>query len=48
MNLKHDNNAILYYPAKHVYMSIYLITLMVHLLLLEMLIHDVLDFNLHA
>lgn len=48
MNLKHDISAILYYPAMHVYMSIYPITSMVHLFSLEMLIDDVLDFDLRA
>lgn len=48
MNLKHDINAILYYPAMHVYVSIYLITPTVHLFPLEMLIRDILDFDLRA
>lgn len=48
MVLKHNINAILYYLAMHVYMSIYLITPMVHLFPLEMLIHYILDFDLYA
>lgn len=48
MDLKHDINAILYYPAMHGYVSIYLITPVAPLFPLEMPIHDVLDFDLCA